>query len=67
MISPKEKALKLAEEFYEGSDNFKFCEAREFAKICVNEILEAIDWNGYETLNDEYVYWIEVLKEIEKL
>lgn len=80
MKTPKEKAQELVEEFidfaYDGySDNqsvkevneTNFRNAKQCAKISVNEILKAIDWHEFETPNKQIEYWNEVLKEIDNL
>jgi hypothetical protein len=41
--------------------------AKQCALICVNEIIDAIDWHGYEFPNIELDKWEKVKQEIEKL
>jgi hypothetical protein len=81
-MTPKQKAQKLVDEYLNASFNCKDCdmpfcdvpctmlnlsEAKQCALICVDEILNAIDWHEYEHPNDIVNYWQEVKKEIENL
>jgi hypothetical protein len=61
------KAEKFNNEL--GSDVLKYWHelAKKSALICVDEILNAIDWHEYEHPNDIVNYWFEVKKEIENL
>ena len=81
-MTPKQKAQKLVDEYLNASFNCKDCdmpfcdvpctmlnlsEAKQCALICVDEILNAIDWHEYEHPNDIVNYWLEVKKEIQNL
>jgi len=81
-MTPKQKAKILVDEYLNASFNCKDCdmpfcespctmlnlsEAKECALICVDEILNAIDWHEYEHPNDIVNYWFEVKKEIQNL
>lgn len=72
-MTPKEKAKELVSRF-----NFEHLgdryvlhqtveESKRCALIAVNEIINAIDWNESEYPVSEELFWLEVIKEIEKL
>lgn len=50
-------------EYITGIDEIK--NAKQCALICVDEILEAIDWHENEFPNTEIEYWEKVKTEIE--
>lgn len=63
---PKEKAKDLIDKFtFLNIGGYDL--AIESALICVDEIIEAIDWREFETSKNEFIYWQEVKSEIEKL
>jgi len=76
-MTPKEKANELIDNFelIERSevweDSINLFEAKQFAFICVGEIIEALGSNriiyGSEYRNDETDYWETVKEEINKL
>jgi len=74
-MTPKEKAKELVTKFNHFHDTEKKeyilyqdpTESIRCALICVNEIIEAIEWHEYETPNKEIKFWQEVKTEIEKL
>lgn len=41
-------------------------EGVECAKLCVDEIINAIDWHDYEVPNKDIEYWQKVKKAIEQ-
>jgi len=69
-MNPKEKAVELLDSFYMPI-NLKtdYKEAKQCALICVDEIIEAInfDWMEEQNLDRQHAYWQEVRKEIEQL
>jgi len=74
-MTAKYKANELANRFVTKSvfdmTNEELKEQRILAKrnaiICVNEIIDAIDWHEFETPNKEINYWLDVRKELYKL
>ena len=67
-MTPKEKAKELVDKFMEYSDAAdEHGFAKQCALIAVDEIMDAIDWHGFETPNKEIEYWEEVKQEIQKL
>jgi hypothetical protein len=79
-MKPQEKAKELLDKFIDFAyDEYHECaaqwelneaskrNAKECAKIAVNEIICAIDWHEFETPNKELEFWNEVLKEIDNL
>jgi hypothetical protein len=80
---PQEKARELVNKYLNTSIDFPYLDSQDgncigtgrmthysavkFALIAVEEIIEAIDWHEFEQPNEEYDYWNEVKKEIEKL
>lgn len=74
-MTAKEKALNLCQRFgMAGLDSeqtehytLELSLAKVCALICVDEIINAIDWHEFETPNKEIEYWNEVKAEIEKL
>ena len=77
MNDAKEKAKELIEKFFSVNDDKKsklgcnpFIDkdyAKQCALICVDEIIDAIDWHEFETPNNKIEYWQEVKEEIKKL
>jgi hypothetical protein len=73
-MTPKEKALELVEKF-RNVKHTKLSDysviynptAKVLAKLCVDEILNAIDWHKFEVPNEQLEYWEQVKKEIENL
>ena len=74
-MTAKYKANELANRFVTKSvfdmTNEELKEQRILAKrnaiICVNEIIDAIDWYEFQTPNKEINYWLDVRKELNKL
>ncbi len=68
-MTPREKAQKILDMFYfpNLSIDVTSSDSKQCALICVDEIIEAIDWHEFETPNTEFEYWNEVKKEIERL
>ncbi len=68
-MTPKEKAEHILNRFDypEIPTGLMASEIKQCALICVDEIIEAIDWHEFETPNTEFEYWHEVKKELEKL
>ena len=71
MLPPKEKAQELYDKYYIVCQEFTeeiqcSIQAKQCAKIAVDEIIEAIDWHYYETPNNEIEYWQEVKHELNK-
>ena len=66
MITPKDMAQSLVNEF-DGVGLQMRNEAIACALICVNRIIDAIDWHEFETPNTELNYWNQVKEEINKL
>lgn len=73
-MTPKEKAKELyelfnpiveKEDFYH--DDVEHENSKKAALICVDEIIQAIDWHKFEVPNKQFEYWQEVKQEIEKL
>lgn len=67
MKTPKEKANEILDNFYlmdKVEPTITINQAKQCALICVDEILDAIDWHQFE--NPNYDYWHEVKIEIEK-
>ena len=66
-MTPKEKARELVLKFaFKGAQHEG--EAKTFALIAVDEILEMIDDGEIDVWNrDILIYWIDVKQEIEKL
>jgi hypothetical protein len=77
-MTPKEKAKELIFNFsplvtiwdcYHDEprqEQLILQDAKKCAKIAVNEIIEAIDWHVNETPNQEFIFWDNVLNEIDK-
>jgi len=71
-ITAKDKAKELIDKYFKGSDllyyDLTWIQAKECAKIAVQEIIKEIDEN-YETLHsaDRKVFYNDVLKEIDNL
>ena len=67
-MNPQEKANELVDKMlycYQGHiDEYT---AKQCAIIAVNEIIDAIDWNESEYPVTEELFWLEVIKKIEKL
>lgn len=69
MKPEKEQAKELIEKFYEDKGFFNklsWEQSKQFALICVDHIIEAIDWHPYESPNDEFKFWGAVKKHIEQ-
>jgi hypothetical protein len=75
-MTPEEKALSIVntsrmilmdEDTDCGNEILCTSIAIKNALVAVNEIIQAIDWNEYETPNKELNYWLEVRKEINNL
>ncbi len=70
-LSPSEKAKELVLQFYEVVKN-KYPStsgmplAKQCALVACNEIIDAIDWNEFETPTKQLNYWLDVRKELEK-
>ena len=74
-MTPKEKADKLVDDFYQTTPNEAWVnesfglfegykawkQAKECALICCNEVL------GYMGADRGYMFWLEVKQEVEKL
>lgn len=63
-MTPKDKAKELVNKYLQIYDG-RVPQAKKCATICVDEILEAIDWHEFETPNSIINYWQEVKTEIE--
>ena len=67
-MTPKEKAFELVAKMEKDFQYFASREiAMQHALIAVDEIIDAIDWNESEYPVSEELFWLEVIKEIEKL
>ncbi len=69
MNNAKEKAKELIEKFYSKYNNVRkdkkySKEQIRMALICVDEIIDAIDWHEFETPNTQIEYWQKVREEI---
>lgn len=62
----EDKAKDLINNYLQIYDG-RVLQAKKCALICVDEILEAIDWHEFETPNDTIEWWQKVKTEIEKL
>jgi hypothetical protein len=65
MKSPQEKAKELVDLFYYPTLRWALIHAKECALKCVDQILTVTI--GLKDWTDDYDYWLEVKKEIEKL
>lgn len=65
-MTPKEKAIELRYTYWKNAD-LDLYKAKECAILTVNEILESIDFSTMLNGVDEYNYWLEIEKELEKL
>ena len=66
-MTPKEKANELVEKYISLMDYYFRQDAKQFAIVAVNEIINAVDWHEFETPNTELDYWQQVKQEIENL
>lgn len=62
-MTPIDKARELVNKYLQIYDG-RVPQAKKCAIICVDEILEAIDWHEFETPNDIIEWWQEVKTEI---
>jgi hypothetical protein len=60
-MTPYEKALQLKESFNHALTT------RDCAMVCVDEIIDAIDWHEFEVPNERLNYWQQVKQEIKNL
>ena len=60
-MTPYERALQLKESFNHALTT------RDCAMVCVDEIIDAIDWHEFEVPNERLNYWQQVKEEIKKL
>jgi hypothetical protein len=68
-MKAKDKAEELMKQFdfvyiQNYTSNF---EVKQCALICVEEIIQAIDWHDFETPNKELIFWEEVKEELNKM
>lgn len=74
-MTAKEKANELANAFvsksvFDMTDEELIQEriiAKRSALICINEIIDAIDWHEFETPNKEINFWLDVRKELNSI
>jgi hypothetical protein len=81
-MTPKEKATELVKKMHNcGGYGFELEDAKQCALIAVDEIIDLMDKassisgnfmrltknNSYQSIEDEYQYWLQVKQEIEKL
>jgi len=72
-MTAQEQAKDLVNKFYCQTDNIgllicpNYSNAKKCAEIAVEQIIQAIYWNDYETSVGHYNYWQQVKTEIEKL
>jgi len=64
-MTAKEKAKELVNKFIQINGNSFF--AKECTLLCVNEIIDAIDWHEFETPNKQINFWLDVRKEINSM
>jgi hypothetical protein len=65
MLNAKEKALELVNKFLNVQNNTEeISEAKQCALICVNELIEIMDEEGYDEEDTEIVYLEEVKNQI---
>ena len=65
MLNAKEKALELVNKFLNVQNNTEeISEAKQCALICVNELIEIMDEEGYDEEDTEIVYLEEVKSQI---
>lgn len=68
MKTPKEKSKELVENYYKQLPQWvNKKDAKQCALICIDEIIDAIDWHYFETPNIQLEYWKSVKIEIEEL
>ena len=68
MLNAKEKALELVNKFLNVQNNTEeISEAKQCALICVNELIEIMDEEGYDEEDTEIVYLEEVKNQINLL
>ena len=60
-MTPYERALQLKESFNHALTT------RDCAMVCVDEIIDAIDWHEFEVPNERLNYWQQVKQEIKQL
>ena len=60
-MTPYERALQLKESFNHALTT------RDCAMVCVDEIIDAIDWHEFEVPNERLNYWQQVKQEIKNL
>ena len=60
-MTPYERALQLKESFNHALTT------RDCAMVCVDEIIDAIDWHEFEVPNERLNYWQQVKEEIKQL
>jgi hypothetical protein len=60
-MTPYERALQLKESFNHALTT------RDCAMVCVDEIIDAIDWHEFEVPNERLNYWQQVKEEIKNL
>jgi len=70
-MDAKEKAKELFEKYLKIQTNVDYrINNWELAKysslICVDEIIDAIDWHSFEVPNAQFEYWGQVKEEINK-
>ena len=66
-ITPKQKAELLFQKHINIKGYYYTEDAKHYAKIEVDEIIEAFDNNNNEILNEKLSYYLQVKIEIEKL
>ena len=76
-MTAKEKANELLDKFLievRGADMYNYnledmnvFIAKGIALICINEIIDAIDWHEFETPNKEINFWLDVRKELNQM
>ena len=72
-MTPLEKALQLMTRFQETSyklgdhSSIYTPTAKHHALICIDEIIDAIDWHDYEVPNLQLEFWFKVKHELENL
>lgn len=60
-MTPREKASKLIVSYQLQCKSLDYNEAKQCALICCNEVL------GNISADIDYIYWLEIKQEIEKL
>lgn len=60
-MTPREKSSELIVKFQTTIKSLDYNEAKQCALICCNEVL------GNISADIDYIYWLEIKQEIEKL